>query len=121
LLKLSKVLVMLVRLAGVVAIVLGIAVSTGRGLPLLNAHIGLGFVVALCLLLLAIIALTRGILGLGIVGLVLAVLLPVAGFLQFPLKFGTALGATQIGHVVIVLASLGIAEALAGGIRRRAA
>jgi len=120
LLKLSKVLVMLVRLAGVVAIVLGIAVSTGRGLPLLNAHIGLGFLVAFCLLLLAIIALTRGMFGLGVAGLLVAILLPVVGFLQFPLKFGASLGGAQIGHVVIVLASLGIAEALAGGIRRRA-
>ena len=119
-LKLAKILVMLVRLAGVVAIILGIAVWSGRGLTMLNAHIGLGFLVAMCLLLLGIVALTRGLFALGILGLIFALLLPAVGFLQFPLKFGTHLGGPQIAHVVIVLASLGIAEALGGRIRRSA-
>lgn len=110
---------MVVRLVAVISIVMGILIWQGSGLQLLGAHIGLGFLVTLCLLVLGIIALMRRQTALGIVGIVLALLLPYAGFKQFPLAFGT-FGLAQIAHVIVVLAALGVAESLNGRIQRAA-
>ena len=120
-LKMAKVLIMLLRLTWLVGIVLGVLVSTGRGLPLLSSHIGLGFTVAALLLLLSIFGMARQYYPLGIVGVICAILLPVIGLKQFPLKFGSALGAVQIAHIVIALASIGVAEALNARLKRSAA
>jgi uncharacterized membrane protein YvlD (DUF360 family) len=53
----------------------------------------------------------------GILGVVLAVLLPVIGLKQLPLTFHT-LGAIQAAHVVLALATIGVAESLYASIRR---
>jgi hypothetical protein len=70
------------------------------------------------LLLLAVISFARRQALIGVLGIIVAVLLPFIGLKQFPLKFGSAMGAIQYTHVVIALASIGVAEAMYGKIRR---
>ena len=111
---------MLIRLIWLIEIGLGIWIASLSGLPYLHAHIGLGFTFALLLAVLSIIGVAKRKTGLAIGGLIFAVLLPVVGIKQFPLKFGSALGLMQYLHVAIVLAGIGIAEALHGKIRKTA-
>lgn len=118
--KLAKVLIRIVRLVAIVAIGLGIWIASLSGLPYLKLHIALGFVMALCLLLLAVIAAARRAIPLAVIGIIFAILIPVTGFKQFPLKFGSAMGAIQYVHVAIVLLAIGVAEALHGRIKKLA-
>lgn len=119
LVKIAKVLVMLVRAFGVLEIVLGVLIASAR-LELLSAHIALGFLVALYVLVLGIMACAKRAFGVGLVGVLFGILLPVIGLNQFPLKFGSQLGLIQVVHLVVALASIGIAEALYSSIRKAA-
>lgn len=111
---------MLVRLIAVVELVLGVSIASAKGLPYLKMHIGMGFAMALLVAVLAMIAAVRRAFVMAAIGIVFAVLLPVIGLQQFPLKFGPALGAVQYAHVLIALGAIGVAEALHGAIRKRA-
>lgn len=117
---LAKVLIMLVRLAALVAIVLGILLLSGTNTEYLRVHIGIGFFLTGLVVLLAILALTKGAVGPAIVGIVFAFLLPYVGLKQFPLRFGVHLGWIQISHVIVALLTLGLAEMLHGRIRKAA-
>lgn len=112
----AKALIMLVRLIGTVAIVLGVLLWTGRP-QYLGPHIGGGFFVATVVFVLALIGLMKKAVVPGILGVVLAVLLPVIGLKQLPLTFHT-LGAIQVAHVVLALATISVAESLYASIRR---
>lgn len=107
----AKILIMLVRLIALVSIVFGVMIWAASGMQFLGVHIGLGFAITLLVVLLAVMGLMRGAIGLGIGALVVAGLLPYVGFKQFPLVF-KSFGAMQVAHVVVVLAALGMAEAL---------
>ncbi len=111
---------MLIRLIWIIEIGLGIWIASLSGLPYLHAHIGLGFTFALLMAILAIIGVTKKKTGLAVAAFIFAVLLPVVGLKQFPLKFAPALGMMQYLHVVIVLAAIGVAEALHSKIRKAA-
>ncbi len=114
--KFSKVLIMALRLLAMFSIVLGVLLWSGQNL--LAAHIGLGFLVTAILLVLALMGFVKRAIVLAVVGLVLVVALPYAGFKQLPLVFGTGVRLVQIAHVVIVLAALGVAESLNAAIRK---
>ncbi len=114
--KLAKVLIMLIRALSLVTIVFGIMIWLGTVPQLLSSHIAFGFLIAITLAILAVIALVKRVFALGILGLIAAVLLPVIGLRQFPLAF-RHLGPIQVSHVVIVFAALGIAESTYRAIR----
>ena len=82
---------MIVRVFFVVELILGVLLA-GVRLQYLPVNIGLGFLVAICVALLAIMACVKRMFGIGIVGLFFAILLPITGFKQFPLKFGAQIG-----------------------------
>jgi hypothetical protein len=107
---LAKLFIMLVRVLGLIAIVLGALLWTGRQ-ALLTSHIACGFLVAIVVFVLALIALTKKAVIPGILGVVFAVLLPLVGFMQLPLTFHT-LGAIQVAHIVLALLIIGVAERL---------
>jgi len=107
--KLTKTLIMLIRALSLAAIIFGIMVWLGSFPNLLQSHIAFGFLIALMLAVLSVIALLKRVFALGVLGLCAAVLLPAIGLRQFPLAF-RHLGPIQISHVVIVFAALGIAE-----------
>jgi hypothetical protein len=113
---LAKTLIMLVRVLGLAALILGALFWTRRPLYL-GPHIGSGFLVATVLFVLAVIALTKGVVIQGILGVVFAVLLPVVGLRQLPLTFHT-FSAIQIAHVILALAAIGVAESLYAAIRK---
>lgn len=117
-LKLAKVLIMLVRLTAVFSIVLGILILSGTNTQYVAAHMGLGFLIVLLVVILGILALVRRAVGLGLVAIVCAFLLAYIGLRQFPLTFGWHLSVIQISHIIVALVTLGIAEALHGAIRR---
>ena len=107
--KLAKILIMLIRVIALAAIIFGVMIWLGTFPQLLQAHMGFGFLIALMMAVLAVIALVKRVFALGILGLIAAILLPVIGMRQFPLAF-RHLGPTQISHLIIVFAALGIAE-----------
>jgi hypothetical protein len=113
--NLTKALIMLVRILGLASIVLG-ALVWSEHQQYLGAHIGSGFLVATVVFILALIALTKKAVLPGILGVVLAVLLPVVGLKQLPLTFHT-LGAVQVAHIVLALLTIGVAERLYSAIR----
>lgn len=115
--KLTKTLIMLIRALSLAAIIFGIMVWLGAFPNLLQSHIAFGFLIAIMLGMLAVIALVKRVIALGILGLCAAVLLPVIGLRQFPLAF-RHLGPIQVSHVIIVFAALGIAESTYQAIRR---
>lgn len=112
----AKALIMLVRVVGVASIVLGALLWTDHR-EYLGPHIGSGFLVAMVVFVMAVIALTRKAIGPGILGVILAFLLPVLGFLQFPLTFHS-LRMIQVLHFVFALATIGVAESLYAAIRK---
>jgi hypothetical protein len=117
---LAKILIMLVRVLGLAAIVVGSLLwTTNNNPPYLGPHIGIGFCVTTVVFVMAVLAMTKGAIVPGVVGLLLAVLLPVAGFMQLPLHYH-AMGGIQLVHVVIGLSMVGIAERLYSALRRPA-
>jgi hypothetical protein len=117
--KFAKILVMIVRVFFIVEIVLGILLTSVH-LQYLPMHMGFGFLVAICVAILAIIACVKRDFGIGVISLIFAILLPITGIKQFPLKFGSQIGLIQIVHVVVALAAVGLAEALHARIRKAA-
>ena len=113
----AKVLIMLVRVLGLAAIVLGVLLWITGHQPYMKPHIGAGFCVVAAVFVMAVIALTRNAVGLGVAGVLLALLLPMVGFLQLPLVFHS-LGAIQVAHIAIALSVVGLAERLYSVIRR---
>jgi len=107
---LAKLFIMLVRVFGLAAVVLGALLWTGRQ-PLLAPHIGCGFLVAILVFVLAVIALIKKAVIPGILGVVFVVLLPLVGFMQLPLTFHT-LKAIQVAHIILALLTIGVAERL---------
>jgi hypothetical protein len=83
------------------------------------SHFAFGFLLAACVFLLAVVALTQKIIPLGVLGVVAAVLLPITGFRQIA-TIGPNMGEPQLSHIIVVLAAIGIAEATAGKIKRAA-
>jgi hypothetical protein len=115
-LALTKVLIMLVRLLALAAISLGGLLWAGHE-RYLAPHLICGFLLAAVVFLLAVMALIKHATIPGILGVLFAVFLPVVGLKQLPLTFHT-LGAIQVAHVVVALATIGVAESLYAAIRR---
>jgi len=112
---LSKALIMLVRVLGLASIILG-ALLWAEHQQLLGAHIGIGFLVAIAIFVLSVIALTKKAVLPGILGVVFAVLLPLIGFMQLPLTFHT-MRAIQVVHIMVALSIIGLGERLYSAIR----
>jgi hypothetical protein len=114
---LSKALIMLVRLLGLAAIVLGVLLWTTNQKSYLDPHIAIGISVACLVFLMAVVAITKKAILAGLTGIALAALLPVLGFMQLPLLFH-AMGLIQAMHIAIALSVIGIAERLYSAIQR---
>ena len=102
---------MLVRVLGLAAIVLGGLLWLTGHQPYLGPHIGIGFCIAMLVFVMSVIAATKKAVVLGLVGILLAVLLPLIGFMQLPLVFHS-MGAIQAAHIFVALSVIGIAERL---------
>ncbi|MGC2210820.1 MAG: hypothetical protein WA532_11985 [Candidatus Korobacteraceae bacterium] len=107
----AKACIMLVRLLGLAAIVVGVLMWMHAYDPYLKPHLALGFCVVTLVFVMGVIALTKRAVGLGIAGILLALLLPMVGFLQLPLV-ARAMGGMQVAHIAVALCALGVAERL---------
>jgi hypothetical protein len=114
---LAKVFIMLVRVLGLAAIILGSLLWVTGHESYLGPHIGVGFCVAAVVFVMAVIAMIKRAVVVGVAGLLLAILLPLAGFMQLPLRYH-ATGAIQVVHVCVALSVIGVAERLYSSIRR---
>jgi len=65
----------------------------------------------------SVIAMAKGDVVLGVIGLLLAVLLPLMGFMQLPVVFHS-MGAVQGIHIALAFTAIGVAERLYSTIRR---
>src|ERR1700722_18311624 len=115
----TRIVIMIVRLAGFFALVLGLAFWSGRGLTLVDAHIGVGLLRLRGLLGLAAFA---GKAGVSLSTVILAVLwglvVPVLGAVQLNLPPGGGYGIVRVLHLVVGLGALALAETLAGRLKR---
>lgn len=114
--KLAKILIMFVRILGLAALILGGLLWFSGQPSYLKAHIGVGFSVVLVVFVLSLLALLKKAIVPGILGVVLAFLLPVVGFMQLPLRY-RELGIIHVIHVMLALGILGVAERLYSAIQ----
>ena len=111
--RLVVVLEWLLRVAGLVALVLGIALWTGHGYEYLKLHMWLGFIVTFDLLLLAIAAmLARVPPVLPLVSILWAAALPVLGIAQMRIVPGSNHWLVQVIHLILGLGAIGLGESL---------
>lgn len=105
---------MAIRLIVLVEVILGVLFWFGTARGLTALHVGLGFLLVLCMLALAGVAATRRA-PLGLVALVAvwALLLPVVGFWQLHIVTSGAHVAVQILHLLLGLGAAGVSERLA--------
>jgi hypothetical protein len=114
-----RIVIMVVRLAGLFALILGLAFWSGHALTMVNAHMGFGILVVLGLWILAGLA-AKG--GVGASTVIVAVLwglvVPVLGAVQLNLPPGGGYGLVRVVHLVVGLGALALAETLAGRLKR---
>src|SRR4051812_11192977 len=118
----TTVIQMLVRGLGLVMIVLGLLFWTGNALTLIGLHMLIGVVVVLLLWALAIMAARSGVsLGLVALGIAWGLIVAALGILQNRLLPGDFHWVIKVLHLLVGIAALGIAERLAGSIKRAGA
>jgi hypothetical protein len=112
--KMTKILQLILRIAGVIQLILGIVVWIGSADSLVSIHILLGVVITLALFLLVYQALRAGVnrwlvalAGLWAIGL------PVWGMLQEHIFPGAYEWLAQVLHLLCGIGALGLAEMLA--------
>jgi hypothetical protein len=114
-----RVALLVARIAGLFALVLGIAFWTGNGLTLVNAHMGFGLLVVIALWVLAGFA---GRAGVGAGTVILAVLwgfvVPVLGVLQLRLPPTGGYGLVRVIHLLVGLGALALVETLGARVKR---
>jgi hypothetical protein len=115
----TTVIQMLLRVLGLIMIVLGLLFWTGNALNLIGLHMLLGIIVVLLLWALAIMAARSGIsLGLVALGSAWGLIVVALGMTQNQLLPGDAHWVIKVLHLLVGIIALGIAERLAGSIKR---
>jgi len=110
---------MLLRGLGLVMIILGLLFWTGNALNLISLHMLLGITLVLLLWALAIMAARSGVsLGLVALGIAWGLIVVALGMTQNQLLPGDAHWVIKVLHLLVGIAALGIAERLAGSIKR---
>jgi len=119
---LATILFVLVILGGLLELVQGIAIWSGRFPEIVPIHMGIGYGLALVLWVLAFLgALTRVPVSLMVLGLVWGVVMPALGEVQEGLLPGGAHWVIEVIHLLVGLAGIALALNLSQAIRRRAA
>jgi hypothetical protein len=109
---------MLFRIFWLVNIVLGILFWTGRVTGLIPLHMLFGIILTVLLVILSILAGVRGKPGLLVVGLIVAVLLPLVGLNQDSWDQGSGHWIIQVLHLLVGILAIVVAEAIGGRIKR---
>jgi hypothetical protein len=107
-------LIWIVRVAGVVQILLGLSIWIGPGMRYFSLHIQAGFLIVVCLWILAILALiVRGRPALAVFAFVWGLALPAFGMAQAAILVGPLHWIIRVIHLLMGLIALGTADALA--------
>ena len=110
----TLVLIWIVRIAGIIQILLGLAIWLGPGLRFLPIHIQAGFLIVICLWILAILALiVRGRPGLVAFAFVWGLALPAFGMPQAAILVGPLHWIIRVIHLVMGIIALATADRLA--------
>jgi hypothetical protein len=110
---------MVLRIAAILALILGIIFWTGTAKNLVAIHMLLGIIVTLCLLILGgMIATTRGGIGLAIGAIVLGLIVAGFGASQRTIMVGSSHWIIQVIHLLLGLAAIGLGEMIAGRYKR---
>ena len=117
--KATTVVQMTLRGSGLLLILLGLAIWTGRADQVIPIHMFLGFVLVLSLWTLAFIAARAGVsMRWVILAVVWGLIAPVLGLTQDHLLTGTWHWTIQVLHLLIGLGAIGQGEGLAQRMRR---
>ena len=103
----------IVRIAFLIAFLLGLVLWTGHSAAYLQIHMGLGFLITFALLVLVILSIVSRVKpALPILSLLWAVALPVIGIAQLRLMPGASHWIIQVVHLIIGFGAVGLAEVL---------
>jgi hypothetical protein len=115
-----KLLRWLTRIAGLAAFVLGMMLSRIASAVTIRAHMTLGLIVALSLLVVAIMALGARIrVPAALASIVWAAVLVYVGIVQNRLMPGSGHWVIEVLHAVLGIGAIGLVEMMAGAIARR--
>jgi hypothetical protein len=118
----ARVALMVARLAGVFALLLGLGFWTGNGLNLVNAHMAFGVLLVLALWTLAGLAAKAGVSASTVIlAVVWGLVVPVLGALQMKLPPTGGYDMVRTLHLLVGLGALALAETLGSRIRRASA
>ncbi len=113
---------MTVRVAGVLLVLLGVFIWTGRGEAVIPVHELLGFILVLGLWTLAFVGARSGVpVGFVVVAFAWGLIAPLLGLTQTSLLTGDSHWVVQVIHLLVGLGAIGIAERLATMIKARTA
>lgn len=114
--RLSRPLLMLMRLLAAVQVILGIGFWTGHWYGLVNLHMAVGSLYVLAFWAIAIAALAgKRSVGLAVASLVWGVVIAGFGMAQRGMLIGDYHWIIRVLHLVIALSAMPMAERLAGG------
>jgi hypothetical protein len=115
----ARVILMIARVAGLGALVLGFVLWSGRGGVLVPIHMACGVTLVVALWALAVIAGRSGVSG-GAVGMAIlwGLAVPILGGLQLSLPKGGGYGVIRVAHPLLGLGAIGLAESMAARTRR---
>ena len=117
----SKLAVMVVRICGLLALVLGIVFWSGNALNLVHMHMGLGVLVVIGLWALCAMSARSGASsGFAVGAAIWGLLVPFVGILQLHIMLDGAHWVIQVIHLILGLGAMGLAEALGGRLKRQA-
>jgi hypothetical protein len=109
----------ILRIAGSVALVLGLLIWAFQLDNITNIHMLFGLLVTLALLVISLLAaFTRGLRLLGIIGIVYAFILPLLGVNQETLLIGNLHWLIQVIHMLVGVGSLALAGVISVRYRR---
>lgn len=108
-----------VRLAGIAQLALGLLIWAGLAAGAIALHIRIGFLIVLCLWIMAAMALvTRASLGLAVFALLWGIALPAFGLAHAAILVGPMHWIVRVVHLLMGIAALGLADRLARGLMR---
>ena len=115
-----RITVMVLRICGVLALILGILFWIGIAQGLVAVHMLLGILVTLSLWVLgvSIVVLTRGNIGLGVGAIIMGILVVLLGLTQGGLLVGPLHWLIQVLHLLFGLGAIGLGETVGGRYKR---
>jgi uncharacterized membrane protein YuzA (DUF378 family) len=115
----ARIMQVIVGIAGVLALLLGLAIWFAQAYAVLPVHMILGLIVTLGLLIISILALlTNGLRVLGAIGVAYAVFVPIFGLTQASLLVGDLHWLIRIAHLLVGIGAMALIGNIGARYRR---